>query len=157
MNGPHFLTDLKKTRYNKPDYLRGREECQSKYGGDMEAKSPRHLYDGVHVNSSGQHLLYHSHQGAILQALPMLAYPASSKTFSFIAGFSSIYYFFEAMFPDLFIIVMPGWLFPDFFIVDGVHQFSYFDEALLSNYLVLKLCISISFYQASFVVIMLSR
>ena len=35
-----------------------------------------YLSDGVHVNSSGQYLLYRSYRGAILQALRMLACPA---------------------------------------------------------------------------------
>ena len=34
-----------------------------------------YLSDGVHVNSSGQYLLYCSYRGAILQALRMLACP----------------------------------------------------------------------------------
>ena len=43
--------------------------------GFSEPSRDLYLSDGVHVNSSGQYLLYRSYQGAILQALRMLACP----------------------------------------------------------------------------------
>lgn len=43
--------------------------------GFSEPSRDLYLSDGVHVNSSGQYLLYRSYRGAILQALRMLACP----------------------------------------------------------------------------------
>ena len=51
--------------------------CWQHRGFSEPSRDP-YLSDGVHMNSSGQYLLYRSYRGAILQAVRMLASPPSS-------------------------------------------------------------------------------